>query len=129
MNMTVIHGESQQPDTAGVSGLGTVSDGARGDTHASAKNGVVGTNDSIDPVPAGQPGGNGVFGFSKNPHASGVFGANDAGTGVSGFSAAGDGTRGDTHASAKNGIVGTNDSIDLVPVGQPGGNLSPPLIS
>ena len=74
-------------DEGGVAGFSAKGDGTRGDTHASAKNGVVGTNDSADPVPAGQPGGNGVFGFSKNPGASGVFGANDAGFGVAGFSA------------------------------------------
>jgi hypothetical protein len=70
----------------GVAGSSKAGDGTRGDTHASAKNGVVGTNDSVDPVPAGQPGGNGVFGFSKNPNASGVFGANDVGFGIAGFS-------------------------------------------
>jgi hypothetical protein len=85
--MTALHGDSALPDTPGVAGISAVADGTRGDTHASAKNGVVGTNDSPDPVPAGQPGGNGVFGFSKNPSASGVFGANDAGFGVAGFSA------------------------------------------
>ena len=140
---------SDAPETAAVSGFSAVADGTRGDTRANAKNGVVGTNDSTGPVPAGQPGGNGVFGFSKNPQASGVFGANDAGFGVAGFSANnigvlgrgkiagrfegdeggvagvsanGDGTRGDTHANAKNGVVGTNDSTGPVPAGQPGGN-------
>jgi hypothetical protein len=86
MALPPLRGESDVDTTPGVEGFSRAADGTRGDTEASAKNGVVGTNSSTQPVPAGQPGGNGVFGFSKNPSASGVFGANDAGFGVAGFS-------------------------------------------
>jgi hypothetical protein len=107
----------------GVSGFSAQGDGTRGDTQASGKNGLVGANASTDAVPAGQPGGNGVYGYSTNPAASGVLGINSStGVGVSGFSAQGDGTRGDTQASGKNGLVGTNASTTAVPAGQPGGN-------
>ena len=52
-------------------------DGAVASTQSSAKSGVFGFNDATTQPPPGVPGGNGVFGFSKVPHASGVFGAND----------------------------------------------------
>jgi len=115
-----VYGESHG-GAAGVAGFSATGDGARGDTQASAKNGIVGTNSSTNPAPAGQVGGNGVFGYSQNPHASGVYGAG-AGTGVAGFSTTGDGARGDTQAGAKNGIVGTNSSTDQPTGGSPGGN-------
>ena len=107
----------------GIAGFSPLGDGTRGDTQSSGKNGLVGTNNSTDVVPAGQPGGNGVYGYTRNPHASGVFGSADGGgTGIAGFSSLGDGTRGDTQASGKNGLVGTNNSTDVIPSGQPGGN-------
>jgi hypothetical protein len=105
----------------GVAGLSTTGDGTRGDSQASAKNGVVGTNASTGQPPAGVVGGNGVFGFSKNPNASGVYG-DGVGNGVAGFSATGNGTRGDTQASANNGVVGTNASTGQPPAGVVGGN-------
>jgi hypothetical protein len=46
-------GNSDQPNAAGVAGFGAVADGTRGDTQASAKNGVVGTNDSAGLAPVG----------------------------------------------------------------------------
>ena len=58
----------------GIAGFSSTGDGTRGDTQISSKNGVVGTNSSTDQTPAGQVGGNGVYGFSENPHASGVAG-------------------------------------------------------
>jgi hypothetical protein len=86
-------------------------------------NGVFGGNDSTASAPAGQPVGNGVFGFSNVPNASGVFGANNGGgIGVAGTSENGFGVRGDsTNAFAavhghggKNGVwgftVSANDS-------------------
>src|SRR5437016_158817 len=124
-------------DGSGLAGVSTNGDAARGDTHAGAKaNGLVGTNDGIGPVLAGQPGGNGVFGFSKVPDASasgvagghdgvgnGVTGFSQAGSGVAGVSTGGDGTRGDTHTKAKNGIVGTNSDVSgPAPAGSAGGN-------
>ena len=105
----------------GVAGLSATGDGTRGDAQASAKNGVVGTNASTGQPPAGVVGGNGVFGFSQNPNASGVYG-DGVGNGVAGFSAAGNGTRGDTQASANNGVVGTNASTGQPPAGVVGGN-------
>src|SRR5437016_4312236 len=116
-------------------GESDLDDATRGDIHTKAKNGIVGTNSDVSgPAPAGSAGGNGVFGFSKVPSASGVFGSHDGfGAGVSGFSidgsglagvsTNGDAARGDTHAGAKaNGLVGTNDGIGPVLAGQPGGN-------
>jgi len=71
-------------------------DGGLGTTRSSAKNGIFGRNDSRDPVPKGQPGGNGIFGFSVTPAASGVFGVNDRndGNGVVGASKDGRGLMG-----------------------------------
>ena len=75
-----------------------------------------GRNDQTDPAPAGQPVGNGVFGLSMVPNASGVFGAhNNGGNGVAGSSSEGDGVVGSTGTSAKNGIVGRNDQTDPAP--------------
>ena len=81
---------------AGVFEGGSNGDGAVGPTRSSAKNGIVGRNDSPDRVPTGQPGGNGIFGFSITPAASGVFGVNDRndGNGVVGASRDGRGLMG-----------------------------------
>jgi len=55
----------------------------------------VGRNDNTDPIPPNTPGGNGLFGFTKNPHGSGVFGFNDAeGAGITGFSKNGPAVKG-----------------------------------
>ena len=65
----------------GFSGNG---DGIVGATGSSAKNGIIGRIDATNPSPDG-PVGNGIFGFSMVPNASGVFGANNnGGVGVSG---------------------------------------------
>ena len=81
---------------AGVFEGGSNGDGAVGYYQSSAKNGIVGRNDSPDRVPTGQPGGNGIFGFSITPAASGVFGVNDRndGNGVVGASRDGRGLMG-----------------------------------
>jgi len=99
-----------------------------------AENGVFGGNDATTPVPAGTPGagGNGVFGLSTVPNASGVFGANNNGgtgvtgvahgngEGVSGFADNGAGVVG---RSAKNGVVGqTSSATDAGVNGGNGGN-------
>jgi hypothetical protein len=98
-------------------------DGGIGTTRSSGKNGIVGNNDSTDAVPTNLPGGNGVYGYTKNPNSSGVHGINDGGgMGMFGFSSRGDGVLGITRSSGKNGIVGNNDSTDAVPPNVPGGN-------
>lgn len=109
-----LRGESDTTDTPGVAGFSNVSDGTRGDTRASAKNGVVGGNSSTDAVPSGQPGGNGIFGFTTNPHATGVFGVNNStgpanppsGSGVFGF----------TNAPGAAGVFGANNTAQGVGV-------------
>jgi hypothetical protein len=69
----------------GVTGLSVKGDGIRGITHTSAKCGVVGINDDTAAAPVGTPEGNGVFGNSRVPNASGVFGGHSGGGyGVSG---------------------------------------------
>jgi len=93
--------------------------GAR--TASSAKSGVFARNDATDPAPAGA-GGNGVFGLSTVPNASGVFGANNnGGTGVAGNSDKGDGMGARTASSAKSGVFARNDATDPAPAGA-GGN-------
>src|SRR5436305_11728440 len=83
------------------------------------ENGVFGGNDSTASAPAGQPVGNGVFGFSMVPNASGVFGANNnGGTGVAGAANGnGDGVVGSSEngggvvgRSGKNGVIGQTKS-------------------
>jgi hypothetical protein len=111
---TPLRGESDSSDTPGVAGFSNVSDGARGDSRSSAKNGVVGGNSGTEAVPSGIPGGNGVFGFTANPNASGVFGANNAtnpatapgGSGVFGF----------TNAPGAAGVFGANNTAHGVGV-------------
>jgi hypothetical protein len=69
----------------GMTGLSVKGDGMRGITHTSAKCGVVGINDDTAAAPTGTPAGNGVFGDSRVPNASGVLGGhNGGGYGVSG---------------------------------------------
>jgi hypothetical protein len=107
----------------GVFGNSDKGDGVRGRTGASDKNGLIAGNDGTTPAPAGVPGGNGVFGYSAVPNASGVFGAhNNGGTGVFGNSDKGDGVRGRTGASDKNGLIAGNDGTTPAPAGVPGGN-------
>jgi hypothetical protein len=107
----------------GVFGNSDKGDGVRGRTGASDKSGLVAGNDATTPAPAGVPGGNGVFGHTTVPNASGVFGAhNNGGTGVFGNSDKGDGVRGRTGASDKSGLVAGNDATTPAPVGVPGGN-------
>ena len=60
-------------------------DGGFARINNSAKNGFFGGNDNNNAAPAGQAVGNGIFGFSMVPNASGVFGANNnGGVGVAG---------------------------------------------
>jgi hypothetical protein len=61
MSGVPLFGVSDDSGHAGVNGFSAVADGTRGDTHASAKNGVVGTNDSTEALPAGVPGGNRAY--------------------------------------------------------------------
>jgi hypothetical protein len=70
-------------------------DGGDASTASSAHSGLFARNDATDPAPGDVPGGNGVFGLSTVPNASGVFGANNnGGIGVAGFSQSGIGIRG-----------------------------------
>jgi hypothetical protein len=79
----------------GVAGASKLGDGVQGFAHSSAKSGVFGFNDAQTPGPDGVPGGNGVFGVSTVPNASGVSGAhNNGGNGLSGFSEKGTGVFG-----------------------------------
>src|SRR5215469_7898555 len=105
-----VHGDSDKADIPGVSGFGSVADGTRGDTQASGKNGLVGGNESTGPVPPGVPGGNGVFGFSTNPNASGVFGANNATSPVK--APGGSGVFGFANAPGAVGVFGANNRTD-----------------
>jgi hypothetical protein len=60
----------------GVAGWSNGGDGTQGFTGSSAHNAVLGRNTSTAPLPnGGAPAGNGVFGFTDNPHGSGVVGA------------------------------------------------------
>jgi hypothetical protein len=54
-------------------------DGVRGVTHTRYSGGVVGINDDPHSNDKDTPGGNGVFGYSTVPNASGVFGAHENG--------------------------------------------------
>jgi hypothetical protein len=82
----------------------------RGDTQRSGSNGVVGGNESTDPVPSGVPGGNGVFGFSTNPNGSGVFGSNNATSPVN--APGGSGVFGIASAPGAAGVFGANNRTD-----------------
>jgi len=117
-----IYGESKGQGP-GVSGRSDGGDGMQAQTASSARSGIFATNNSLDPSPAGIPGGNGVFGLSSVPNASGVFGVNSkGGIGVTGRSDGGDGMQAQTASSAKSGIFATNNSLDPSPAGIPGGN-------
>src|SRR5262245_4068255 len=109
-----VRGESSNPDVPGVAGFSRLADGTRGDSQVSAKNGVVGGNESTDAVPAGVPGGNGVFGFTTNPHASGVFGANNATQPVT--APGGSGVFGFANAPGAAGVFGANNGTTGVGV-------------
>jgi hypothetical protein len=104
---------------AGVAGFSSNGDGTRGDTQSKAKNGVVGTNSASDPAPAGVPAGNGIYGFSTVPNASGVFGYNNSGSGVSGSSATGVGVSGTGGIGVSGGgnvagVSGNSQNIGVV---------------
>ena len=89
-----------------------------GTTSTSAKNGVLAATVTKAAAPADQPVGNGVFGFSRVPNASGVFGLNDnGGNGVAGNSPTGNGVAGFSDSSSgvfghsinKIGVFGVSD--------------------
>jgi hypothetical protein len=104
-------------------GTSSTTDGADATTASSASSGIFANNTATTPAPAGTPGGNGVFGLSTVPNASGVFGANNnGGIGVSGNSATGDGMRATTGSSANSGIYANNTATTPAPAGTPGGN-------
>ena len=128
-----VFGFSEVPNASGVIGIGVGSgvmgfsaqgDGTRGDTHSTAKNGIVGTNDgSVKAAPGGAPSGNGVFGFSAvqpasgdiGVRASGVFGAHaNTGIGVTGTSNQGQGVFG----KGSTGVEGEGSSTGVFAGGQ-----------
>jgi hypothetical protein len=68
----------------GTFGTSDQEDGGVASTESSARSGIFARNDATQDAPTG-PGGNGVFGLSTVPNASGVFGANNnGGNGVAG---------------------------------------------
>src|SRR5258708_2228996 len=75
-------------------GTTLTTDGGDAFTASSASSGFFAHNDATAPAPAGSVGGNGVFGSSTVPNASGVLGANNnGGVGVAGLSRTNDGVR------------------------------------
>jgi hypothetical protein len=62
----------------GTFGTSDQEDGGVASTESSARSGIFARNDATQDAPTG-PGGNGVFGLSTVPNASGVFGANNNG--------------------------------------------------
>src|SRR5215467_5870952 len=104
-------------------GLTNSDDGADAFTQSSAKTGIFATNNATDPAPAGSVGGNGVFGLSTVPNASGVFGArNNGGVGVAGNSDRGLGMVATPKARANQGIFAANNATNPAPAGSVGGN-------
>lgn len=104
-------------------GTSDLQDGADAFTASSANSGIFATNNATNPAPAGTPGGNGVFGLSMVPNASGVLGDNNnGGTGVAGNSDKGDGMRATTASSANSGIFAANIATNPAPAGSVGGN-------
>ena len=86
---TGVSGSSE--NGTGVSGSSEHGDGMYARTESNAKNGIFARNDDISPIPPNSgPVGNGVFGLSMVPNASGVFGANNSG-GIGVFGISGDG--------------------------------------
>jgi len=86
-----VHGTG---DLVGVEGESKSGDGVTGATWSWVKSGVVGRNNSTEEVPEGRegpPAGNGVFGYTDVPNASGVVGAisvkNTKGAGITGIGA------------------------------------------
>jgi len=74
----------------GVIGQSNNGDGAQGFTGTSSRNGILGKNNSVEHAPAGTaPCGNGIFGYTDVPNASGVCGAvgdnNTEGAGITGI--------------------------------------------
>jgi hypothetical protein len=75
------------PTGTAVAADSTKGDGMGARTQSSAKSGIFAHNDDTQPAPVGTAGGNGVFGLTTVPNASGVFGANNnGGVGVAGTS-------------------------------------------
>jgi trimeric autotransporter adhesin len=86
-------------------------DGGDAFTTSAANSGFFAHNDATSPAPPGSVGGNGVFGLSTVPNASGVFGANNnGGVGVAGNSDEGDGVFGTSNGAGKSGVVGINNA-------------------
>jgi hypothetical protein len=104
-------------------GTTPLADGADVTTASSANSGIFANNTATTPAPNGTPGGNGVFGLSTVPNASGVCGANNnGGTGVSGISNTGAGMFATTAGNANQGIFASNTATTPCPAGTPGGN-------
>jgi len=94
-------------------GTSNSQDGCDAFTTSSSNTGIFARNDATSAAPSGSTGGNGVFGLSTVPNASGVLGANNnGGIGVSGNSATGDGIRANTGSSAASGIFASNNATN-----------------
>ena len=115
----------------GVLGIGAMGDGVQGSSTNPHRNGVFGRNDATAARAAGDPGGNGVFGFTQVPDGAGVFGAHNTGgigvaglargitgIGVKGVSIEGDGVWGSTQSVAFNGVFGRAEPAN--PTDNPG---------
>src|SRR6202040_4069067 len=90
----------------GVSGNSDNGSGMVATTNSRANHGIFAAKNSHSPAPPDSPvRGNGVFGLSTVPNASGVFGANNnGGVGVSGNSDNGSGMVATTKSSSNQGI-------------------------
>ena len=119
--------------TAGVSGYSQSgpgvlahsdhSDGAQGYAHDSAANGVHGHNTATVPAPtSGAPAGNGVFGYTDVPNASGVVGAvagsNTTGAGVTGIGPTAGRFFGDVVVTGDIQLVGADLAEEFTLVGE-----------
>jgi hypothetical protein len=104
-------------------GTSPTADGCDAFTVSSANSGIYAHNDATNAAPANSVGGNGVFGLSTVPNASGVFGANNnGGVGVAGNSDNGTGMVATTKSNATQGIYAANNGTAPAPAGSAGGN-------
>ena len=119
--------------TDGHVGNSNSQDGCDASTTSSSNQGIFAANNATDAAPAGVVGGNGVFGISTVPNASGVLGSNNnggagvtgtstGGVGVTGTSEGGSGMVAATNSSSNQGIFAANNATDAAPAGVVGGN-------
>ena len=99
----------------GIRGESDFGDGVWGATNAADKTGVFGWNGATEKNPADVTGGNGVYGLSAVPNASGVYGEHyHGGVGVAGYSVHGIGIQGGGKIAAEfNGPVKINGNTSI----------------